>query len=94
MEASPEVNTRMPASTFKMTVGLVSRLKGEINMFRSIYQLEKSPLLLQILSPKSFPLKKDSSSRGPFVYRGYDKLNVEQDLIVRHFSLSQLLRSH
>lgn len=71
MEASPEVNTRMPANTFKMTVGLVSRLKGEINMFRSIYQLEKSPLLLQILSPKSFPLKKDSSSRGPFVYRGY-----------------------
>lgn len=72
MEASPvEGNINLPKSTTKLRIRLLYRLKSDLNMFKSVYQLQDSPLLQQILIPKSFPLSKASVNDEPFVYRGY-----------------------
>lgn len=72
MEAAQvDANNQMPADTVNMKVRLVFRLKSDLNMFRSVYQLEKSPLLHQILNPKSFPHSKATLNNVPFVYKGY-----------------------
>lgn len=82
MEAAPvEANIGMPAATSQLTVRLVFRLKYDLSSFRSVLQLERSQLLQQILTPKSFPYLK--TAHVSFEYRG----NVRTPFIVFEFNL-------
>lgn len=79
MEAAPvKAITQMSAHTIKLTVRLASHLKNNLSIFKSMYQLEHSPLAQHILNPKMYPLCKDTLNNGPFVYNGHVRNSLTQ----------------
>lgn len=66
------------------TVQAVSHLNGEMKTLESVLQLNTSHLAAQILRPIDFPVHRVHGLGAPFEYCGFDPLNDEQGLIMRH----------